>query len=681
MLMGKTIESESPESCLRPVVCGGAEAAGRWSRPRRRLAKLGPLSAWPHREVLVCALLAAGIALAYFPVFGHGFLYCDDPDYVSENAQVREGLTWHGVLWALTSFHASNWHPLTWLSHMLDVQAFGLHPGWHHLDNVLLHTLNSVLLFLALRRLTGAVWRSAVVAGLFALHPLHVESVAWIAERKDVLSGLFFMLTLLAYSQYVRNITGRGANTVKQGRLRLHPKLWYSICLLLFFLGLMSKAMLVTVPVLLLLLDFWPLQRLVRSEIPPSISNVLPLVKEKIPFLFLSAASSFVTFLAQQQGGSVASATALPVGFRLENALVSYCAYVKLLFWPVGLAAYYPYPGSVAIEFLTLAVLMLLGISIWVFWRRKRQPYLVVGWCWYLVSLLPVIGVIQVGMQAMADRYTYLPLIGLFMALVWGISDLAGSWRWRGLALSATSLSCLGACFGLTARQVPLWKDTETLYGHALEVTSNNAVAHQNLGAALAEQGRADEALVHFTEALRIWPDYAEARSNFGFLQFMQGKADEAIVSYRAALDTRPNLGKTHFLLGMALAIRNQRPEAIGEYRRALKLEPNHDVALNNLAWMLATDPEAQWRNGPEAVSLAERLCRLTQFANPQYIGTLAAAYAETGRYSEAIQMAEKAELLASKQENRALAEKNRQLLEFYRAGRPYHETVQVPSP
>ncbi len=634
----------------------------------------------------ICILLAAGIAGVYWPVAGYGFLYCDDPEYVLSNAQVQGGLSWAGLVWALTSWEAANWHPLTWLSHMLDVQFFGMVPGWHHLTNLVLHAANSLLLFTLLNRVTGAAWRSGVVAALFALHPLHVESVAWIAERKDVLSGCFFMLTLFAYARYAEEASAFEGETVRpapgksEGRTAARGRFWYVLALVLFAFGLMSKPMLVTLPFVLLLLDYWPVQRLGAENQGGKVTTLLPFLVEKLPFFALSAGSAVVTFLAQQHGGSVTSATALPVGLRIENALASYALYLKMLLWPVPLAAYYPHPRSFSVERMALAVFALAGISLLVIWLGRKRRFLVVGWLWYLGMLIPVIGLVQVGMQAMADRYMYLPMIGLLIAIVWGLGDLAGSWHWYRGILFAISTVAVGICLVLTARQVMFWKDSETLYRHALAVTSDNALAHQNLGAALAEQGKIDEASGHFSEALRIWPDYAEARSNLGFVHFLQRDVDKAIEQYRAALQLKPKMGKTHFLLGMALAARSQRPESINEYKLALESEPNHEIALNNLAWMLATDPDPQMRDGHQAVNLAERLCRLSQFRQAQYVGTLAAAYAEAGRFNEAVQAAEKAEGLARQAKNTMLEEKNRQLLELYRAGKPYHESSAAPA-
>lgn len=637
-----------------------------------------------HAVAGICVLLSAGIVAVYWPVSGYGFLYCDDPDYVSGNAQVQGGLSWAGLWWALTSWEAANWHPLTWLTHMLDVQLFGMNPGWHHLTNVVLHAANSLLLFFLLRRMTGAVWRSGVVAGLFALHPLHVESVAWVAERKDVLSGFFFMLTLLAYARYCREQpVGCGGQATVQppssaGAISRHGRFWYVLSLLLFVFGLMSKPMLVTLPFVLLLLDFWPLQRLKAENRSEWLETALRLFREKLPFLALSAGSVVVTFLAQQQAGSITTATALPMGLRIENALVSYALYLKLLVWPVPLAAYYPHPRDFSVGLVLLAGFALLAITLLAFWLGRTRRYLIAGWLWYLGTLIPVIGLVQVGMQAMADRYMYLPVIGLLILIVWSCSEVVVSRRWHPTIMFCASFVSLGSCLILAAHQVVFWRDSETLYRHALTVTSENALAHQNLGAALAEQGKLEQASGEFIEALKIWPDYPEAQSNLGFLEFLRGNTDEAIARYRTAIGAKPKLGKTHFLLGMALAARGQRLEAIHEYKLALELEPNHQITLNNLAWMLATDPDPNIRNGPEAVNLAERLCRLSQFRQAQYVGTLAAAYAESARFTEAMAAAERAESLAREAGNAGLADKNRELLEFYRAGRPYHEPAAI---
>src|SRR6266403_1330244 len=511
----------------------------------------------PERRVAV--LLAVATLAVYAQVAGHGFVSYDDPDYVSGNPYVRAGLTRTGLSWALTTGHAGNWHPLTWLSHMLDCQLFGLRPGAHHLTNVLLHTANALLLLVLLRGMSGALWPSAAVASFFALHPLHVESVAWVAERKDVLSTLFWMLTLLAYWRYAR-----------QPSLRR-----YLPILVLLALGLMAKPMLVTLPLVMLLLDVWPLGRLRlaapeggdaprversarrqdvrpggdprarkarRSEAPPRARRAawppgLRLVLEKVPFVALAVASSVVTFVVQLHGGAVA-------------ALVA---------------------GSVL--FIRLA---------------PRRPWLLVGWLWYLVTLLPVIGLIQVGDLAMADRYTYVPLIGPFIMLAWSAAEIVRRRpAWRSM-LAASAGVLLAGCAVATGLQLRYWRSSMTLFEHAVEVIPDNYVAQLSLGNALAEQGTLDDAIAHYSAALRVKPDLAKAHGNLGVILARQGKLEEAVAQYAEALRLNPDLPETHNNLGAALAAQGKIDLAIAHYSEALRLDPDHPGARFNLSRALA---------------------------------------------------------------------------------------------
>jgi Flp pilus assembly protein TadD len=645
--------------------------------------------------VLIYVLLAASVVAVYWPTSRYEFIHCDDPDYIITNPQVQAGLTWQSIAWAFTTDHANNWHPLTWLSHMLDCQLFGLRAGWHHVTNAAFHLANTLLLFALLRRLTGATYRSAFVAVLFALHPLHVESVAWVAERKDVLSTFFFMLTLIAYAKYVSNLNLN--HNLNPAPPRSHAPRYYVLSLLLFALGLMSKPMLVTLPFVLLLLDFWPLRRLRVGELrvedsgsesvaQGSTFNVqrskfLPLPAEKIPFFALSAASCVVTFLVQRHEGNVATVNALPIELRIENALLSYVVYIKNMFWPTRLAAYYPYPKDIPLEAVAGAAALLLAVSIWALVSVRRRPYVLVGWLWYLGTLIPVIGLVQAGLQARADRYTYIPLIGLFIVIAWVTSDLANRWRMGRIMLPVGSAAVLIACAIATRFQLNLWSNTETLFSHALAVTANNAHAHQNLGAALAQKGKLDAAAEHFIAAVTLMPNYAEAQSNLGFALAANGKNEEAIVHYRAALALKPSLPQTHFLLANALSAQGNRDEARTEYETAIQLKPDHPLALNDLAWMLATDPDPARRNGEQAVQLAERACRITGYDEALLLGTLAAAYAEAGRFEDAVKTAEKAAALADKDGQTELAKKNRELMELYRTGKAYHEKdTQLPT-
>jgi tetratricopeptide (TPR) repeat protein len=543
-------------------------------------------SAFSGQARWVCLALIAANLIVYASVWHHGFVNFDDDDYVTANPVVLRGLTWHGVAWAFTTEHAVNWHPLTWLSHMLDVQLFGLDPGPHHLTNLLFHIANTLLLFGLLNRMTGALGRSAFVAGLFAVHPLHVESVAWVAERKDVLSTFFWMLTLWAYVEYV-----------KRPDLRRPGLRRYAAVLLFFALGLMAKQMLVTLPFVLLLLDFWPLGRVGMGSNPAGGSalssdrwaTAVRLGWEKLPLLALSVVSSVVTFVIHQRGGAVIILSAIPLNLRVENALVSYVAYIGKMLWPARLAVLYPYAQSLPGWWVAGGFLVLMGISVVVIRAASRHPYLPVGWFWYLGTLVPVIGLIQVGDQAMADRYTYVPFIGLFIIVAWGVPDLLVRWPLRRIVLPAAASLLILAC-AITARgQLQYWENSTTLWTHALAVTTGNDIAHNNLGAALADQGKTEEAIAHYSEALRIKPDYADAHNNLGVALAGEGKLDEAIAHYSEALRIRPDYADAHSNLGIALANQGKLDEAIAQFNEALRIKPDSAKAHNNLGVALAS--------------------------------------------------------------------------------------------
>jgi hypothetical protein len=472
------------------------------------------------RVWLACSLLASVTLALFWPARHYDFVQYDDNEYVFDNPTVRGGLSWWGLVWSIVDAHAANWHPLTWLSHMLDCQWFGLDAGPHHLVSVLLHCANTVLLFLVLRSMTGAFWRSVFVAAVFAWHPLRIESVAWISERKDVLSGFFFMLTLGAYGRYVKKAEGQ---TVPVGRQWLKAEGWYWLTLIFFVLGLMSKPMLVTVPFVLLLLDFWPLNRFQSAADgvgPPSAGPSIfgiprPLLVEKLPFFFLSAVTSIIAFFAQREGGAIAAAP--PAGFllRIENVPAGYAAYLEKLFWPRDLAVLYLRPAAVPAASVIFAVLILAAISALAGVNLRRRPCLAVGWLWFLGMLLPVSGLIPVGLQSIADRYTYLPAIGLSLMAAWGIPEMAPALfgnQTRRLVAGAAAVVALVACLVLTHRQLPCWKNTETLMNQALKIDPNNYVAHGNLGVYFSRLGRTNEARFHFERARE--PDSAHAGSS-----------------------------------------------------------------------------------------------------------------------------------------------------------------------
>jgi tetratricopeptide (TPR) repeat protein len=526
-------------------------------------------------EIVVCLFLVIATAAVYWNVSSHQFLNLDDDLYVYENPTVRAGLTAHGIAWAFSTFHTANWHPLTWLSHMMDAQLFGLNAGRILYVNVALHILNSVLLFLALRRMTGAVWRSAFVAALFALHPLHVESVAWVSERKDVLSSFFFMLTLYAYASYVER-----------------PKSWgrYLLVIAGLAMGLMAKPMLVTVPFVLLLLDYWPLHRLKwepAEGVKALLRNALPLVREKIPLFVLVACSCAVTYVAQQRGGAVKTLIRFPLQARLSNVVAAYAVYINKMIWPRDLAVYYPYEQSRPGFQLLMSAFLLLSVSVLALYAARRHKYFFTGWLWFLGMLVPVIGFVQVGEQALADRYTYLPLIGLFLLITWGAADLTKEWRYRRLAAGLAAAAIVAMFSVLTWRQVKYWQDNETLYGHTLAVTSDNYVIETNLGYALSKSGRRAEGIAHLNEALRVQPYFFEAHNSLGAALTEEKRLNEAIEHFQIALRLNPESAKAQSNMGAALGMSGKFDEAIFHLKEALRLDPTYPNTSFNLGIIL----------------------------------------------------------------------------------------------
>ncbi len=579
----------------------------------------------------VCLFLAAIIWVVFGQTLRYGFVNYDDNLYVYENLAVTRGLNLKGVEWALTHVVCANWHPLTWVSHMLDCQFYGLNPGGHHFTNVLLHTATAILLFLVLRRMTGFLWRSAFVAAVFAIHPLRVESVAWVAERKDVLSGLFFMLTLWAYTRYVPSgqpsprfgTAGKWQVTRADSTpspVTRHPSLFYCLVLLFFALGLMSKPMLVTLPFVLLLLDFWPLRRISEFGVRSSeLKNTLrpaprapqpsTLLLEKLPLFGLAVASCVVTIFAQHEALQSFEKFSLPV--RLGNALISCLAYMRQMFWPAGLAVLYPFTVKGAgVSAVVLSLVLLGGISAGVFILRRRCPCFVTGWLWYLVMLAPVIGIVQVGAQARADRYTYLPQIGLYLLLTWGAADLCAGWRHRRMGLGGLATVILAALIFCARAQTACWRNSETLWTHTLACTSDNAIAQNNLGNALLKLGRGDAAIVQFQKALEIKPDFAEAHNNLGNVRFQNGNVDEAIAQYQTALQINPDYAMARYNLGNALVKKGDLDGAIAQFQMALQINPDYAEAHNNLGYALI-----QKRSMDEAITHFQKALQI----NPGY--------------------------------------------------------------
>jgi tetratricopeptide (TPR) repeat protein len=712
-----------------------------------------------RRTIWICLFLAVLTLAVYAQALRCQFLAFDDEAYVTENRHVLPGLTFADIGWAFRSVTAGNWHPLTMLSHMLDCQIYGLRPWGHHLTSILLHTANTVLLFLALARMTGAIWRSAIVAALFAVHPAHVESVAWIAERKDVLCGFFCLLAIWAY---VKN------------RTPARPEPRTTGVMLLFILALMSKPMAVTLPFVLLLLDFWPLERVRGLDWPVWRRLVL----EKWPLLLLSALWCGITVWAQRKGEAVASEAVLPLSERIIHATISYVDYARVLVFPWHLAVYYPYQHHEPIlrgvaAGLALAAMTVLALG----WARQR-PYVVAGWLWFVGTLVPVIGLVQVGGQGWADRYLYLPCIGCFVMVVWAGAEIAG----RLPAVKLLAPVALVALVVVTSRELRYWKDTSALFGRALEVTDNNylamtllgnaemdqgksedairlyrralaikpiypeghfflgraleskgqtqealseynqalrlrpefdaahimvglalakeknfdqaeahyqaalrtnpesAPAESDWGMALMKQGRLPESIAHYEQALRLDPTLAEARENLGIDYLQTGRLAEGVKELRAALALKPgdteidyNLGRAEFQYGLSLEHLGRTRQAVSQYAAALLHHPEFPDALQHLAWIDATDAHSDLRNGNEAVEMAARACELTEQKRPGMLLTLAAAYAEAGRFREAVVAAGKAEALAKAQGQSELEAEAGRLAALFNAGQPFH--------
>lgn len=634
----------------------------------------------------VCVSLVVLVSLVFGQTIHYNFLNYDDPVYVYKNPTVSRGLTWDGLHFAFTRTVSANWHPLTLISHMADCQFFGVNPGPAHLVNVLLHTMAAVLLFFVLWQLTngpndkrrrkqtrvrsgiegpsrtGSIWCSAFVAAVFAIHPLRVESVAWISERKDVLSGVFFMLTLGCYVRYVRR------PTVAR----------YVAMLIVFALGLMAKPMLVTVPFVLLLLDYWPLNRIssrssrtgpdsggMRRELR---SQLVKLVIEKIPLFVLAAASCIITLIVQAR--TMNQVKAAPFLVRLGNAFLSYATYIWQMFWPTKLAAFYPY-ASDRIWLFIIGLIFVVAVTAAIIVARGKYPYLVTGWFWYLVMLLPVIGLVQVGLQAHADRYTYLPQIGIYLGLTFLAADVSKSWSHRSTLLGGSAAIVLGLLGWSTYQQTQYWRDSGTLWRHALAVTNDNYVAHSMLADVLQ---KGDEALMHLQEVVRFQPDQPDTQTHLGRLYSETGEFDKAIEHFRKTLALEPDNIDALSGLGGALIATRKAHEAAASFEHALKIDPDSRMSLNGLAWILATSPDASLRDGQRAVQLATRGVELSRHQEPFLLRTLACAYAETGQFDQAIAVARQALNLATTQSNSDLANKLRLEIDLYETNLPLRD-------
>ena len=627
----------------------------------------------------------------FYQVRYHEFVAYDDTVHIIQNTQVRDGLSAAGFVRAFQPYD-TNWIPLTWISYQANYALFALEPAGYLLTNVALHAASAVLLYWVLFGMTGAIWRSAFVAAIFALHPLHVESVAWATERKDVLSGLFWMLTLRAYTNYCQK-----PRTLSR----------YLLVLLSLALGLMAKPMLVTLPFVLLLLDYWPLGRLQGSKESawPRASALRAALVEKLPMFGLSAVASAVTFIVQRESGAVHALDRLPLGFRCANALESYAIYVWTTLWPSGLAAFYPHPSiSISTWRVGISALFLLATSVLVARNIRSKPYAIVGWLWYLGTLVPVIGLVQVGMQARADRYMYLPLIGLSILATWGVSDFSARWRVPRPALAAMA-SVILVAFGMSSwQQARTWRNTETLYRRALAVTDENYLAHTGLGNFLLLRGQVEEASGHFTEAVRIAPGWSKARMGLADVAAARGRLSEALRIYQTelqrdpdsveamgrygialglagryaearphmlrALDAHPGIAELHLSLSIIEAKQGNPRESVHYGREALRLLPDSVEAANNLAWLLATCHDSSLREPDEAIRLIENIALESQ--DPNLLDTLAAAYAAAGRFDAATSTANHAVARAEALDMKASASEFRARISLYRRGKPY---------
>jgi Flp pilus assembly protein TadD len=532
--------------------------------------------------IFIYFALAASTLLVFWQVHNFDFTNYDDNHYVSENQHVLNGLTYDGVIWAFTTGYACFWQPITWLSLMLNCQLFGPDPGWFHLVNVFLHLANTLLLFAILKKITGSLWPSAFVAGAFALHPMHVESVAWISERKDVLSTLFWMLTLFAYVSYVK----------RPAAIR------YLVTITIFVIGLMAKPMLITLPFVLLLLDYWPLNRFDSqpaktsdrqpcklASIPDRRRILYQIIIEKIPFLVFAVVFSIITFLTQQASGSIVDIKTIPLTDRVGNAFLSYATYMGKMFWPQNLAAHYPFNavGSVTLWQFMLCALLLLVISIFVIRFGRTKKYLPVGWFWFVGTLIPVIGLVQFTGSSHADRFTYIPYIGLFIMIAWGLPELLSKWAQRKIALGMAAAVVLTAMGIRASAQVGYWSNSITLFSHAIAVTQNNALAYYNLGVAYQNVGRHQDAIEAYQQAIRIKPDYAEAHCNLGGTYGELGRHQDAVEACKQAIRIKPDYAKAYYNLGVACHNLGRHQDAIEAYQQAIRNKPDYAEAYNNL--------------------------------------------------------------------------------------------------
>jgi Tfp pilus assembly protein PilF len=579
------------------------------------------------RLLLISAGLVIATIIAYEPVRHNGFVGYDDDGYITNNPDVLRGLTQQSVIWAFTNFNTANWHPLTWVSHIVDCQLFGLNPAGHHFVSVLFHILNTLLLFWILTSLTGSMWASGFVAGIFALHPLQVESVAWAAERKNVLSGFFWFLTMAVYIWYTKR-----------------PGIWrYTAVFAIYGLSIMTKPMVVTLPFVLLLLDYWPLERFTaeHAETTEKKNIIKKLIIEKIPLFALSAISSVITVIAQRAGGAISSLTKTPLDLRIINVFVSYIRYIHKLIWPSGLAVFYPYYqrnfGNATVIF---SIVVFVIITIFCLYLGRKKKYTAMGWLWFVGTLVPMIGLVQVGAQAMANRYMYISMIGLLIIIAWSVKELIANYPGLKYAAAVSAAAVLSVAVILTRTQVKHWENNLTLFGYALEVTDRNFLAESCYGMALVEKQQPREAVPHLKKAIKISPGFSDAYSN---------------------------LGTAYILLG-----RNK--EAVKYLQKAIELKSDNTKALNNYAWLLATQKEVSAEDAAKSFELAFRACELTKHKYPELLDTLAVAYAAAGRFAEAIKISNQAIDIAKVTRQENLVDEIQSRIKLYKEGQRYYQ-------
>ena len=616
------------------------------------------LSSWLAHPAAVASFLAAVTFAVFIPALGCDFICFDDPWYFAANPHVLHGLNFKGIIWACTTGLEGNWHPVTWLSYMVDVELFGRDAWGVHLTNIFFHALNAALVFLLFHRLTAAKWRSAFLAALFAFHPLHVESVAWVSERKDVLSTFFGLLSLFFYARHAQKPAGERSK---------HFNANYGWALFFFALGLMSKPMLVTWPFVLLLLDYWPLRRLGRSTFSR-------LLIEKIPFLILAAIFCAVTLWTQKQAGAMASINGLSFEARIQNGFVSYARYLGKSVWPVRLAVFYPQLKQWPSYWVGGAVVLTCGLFLGALRQWRKRPYVTTGIFWFYGTLIPVIGLVQVGRQSMADRYAYVPLIGLFLLFVWAAFESSLRFRLSKGTLCFGAMAILAGCALRTDYQLMHWRASEPLFYHALAVTENNDTIYNNLGIYYSSFGRIDEGIKNYRCALRIKPNNTDALNNLGLAFANLKQFTNAISYYEDALHIRWDYPEAHYNMGNALSSLGRPDEAIMHWREAVRLKPDWVDALNNLAWVLATHTDATVRNGTEALLFARRAVAASEDSESDLLDTLAAAYAENGRFDDAVKTAQQALELASGPDRDKVMVRIRAHSDAYKAHRPCRE-------